>query len=92
MDVGNRAKILGLGNPVVWWTALPAYPVLAWSAVVRRRRSAAVVLVFLLGQYVPWLLTGKDGYFFYATPLVPFVAMSVVNLRRQPGRRPPWRP
>ena len=80
VDVGNRAKILGLGNPVLWWTALLAYPVLAWSAVVRRRRSAAVVLVFLLGQYVPWLLTGKDGYFFYATPLVPFVAMSVAYL------------
>ncbi|HVL04006.1 MAG TPA: phospholipid carrier-dependent glycosyltransferase [Acidimicrobiales bacterium] len=80
VDVGNRAKILGLGNPVLWWTALLAYPVLAWSAVVRRRRSAAVVLVFLLGQYLPWLLTGKDGYFFYATPLVPFVAMSVAYL------------
>ena len=80
VDVGNRAKILGLGNPVLWWTALLAYPVLAWSAVVRRRRSAAVVLVFLLGQYVPWLLTGKDGYFFYTTPLVPFVAMSVAYL------------
>lgn len=86
--VGNRAKILGLGNPVVWWTALLAYPVLAWSALVRRRRSAAVVLVFLLGQYVPWLLTGKEGYFFYATPLVPFVAMSVAYLASRAAASP----
>ena len=83
VSVGHRAKILGLGNPVLWWTALLAYPVVAWSALVRRRRSAVVVLIFLLGQYVPWLLTGKDGYFFYTTPLVPFVAMSVVYLSVQ---------
>ncbi len=86
--VGNRAKILGLGNPVVWWTGLLAYPVVAWSALVRRRRSALVLLVFLLGQYLPWLLVGKDGYSFYATPLVPFVAMSVAHLCTRAAR---WR-
>ncbi|MDP9006281.1 MAG: hypothetical protein M3N15_05125, partial [Actinomycetota bacterium] len=92
--VGNRAKILGLGNPVVWWTGLLAYPVVAWSALVRRRRSALVLLVFLLGQYLPWLLVGKDGYFFYATPLVPFVAMSVSHLctRATRWRRLRWVP
>ena len=88
VEVGNRAKIVGLGNPVIWWTALLAYPVVAWSALVRRRRSALVLLVFLLGQYLPWLLTGKDGYFFYATPLVPFVAMSVAYLCGEAAR---WR-
>lgn len=81
--VGNRAKILGLGNPVLWWTALLAYPVLAWSGLVRRRRTAVVIMVFVLGQYLPWLVTGKEGYFFYATPLVPFVAMSVAYLSAQ---------
>ncbi len=74
---------MGLGNPVLWWSGLLAYPVVAWSALVRRRRSAVVLLVFLVGQYLPWLVTGKDGYFFYATPLVPFVAMSVVYLSAQ---------
>ncbi len=80
VGTGNRAKILGLGNPVLWWTGLLAYPVVAWSALVHRRRPAVVVLAFLLGQYLPWLLVGKDGYFFYATPLVPFIAMSVAWL------------
>ncbi len=91
VGVGNRAKIVGVGNPVVWWTALLAYLVVAWSALVRRRRSALVLLVFLLGQYLPWLLTGKDGYFFYATPLVPFVAMSVAYLSAQAAASPRWR-
>lgn len=83
VGIGNRAKILGLGNPVVWWTGLIAYPVVAWSALVRRRRAALVLLVFLLAQYLPWLLAGKNGYFFYATPLVPFIAMSVTHLAAQ---------
>ncbi|MDP9388749.1 MAG: phospholipid carrier-dependent glycosyltransferase [Actinomycetota bacterium] len=80
VEVGNRAKILGLGNPAVWWVALIAYPVVAWLALVRRRRHAAVLAVFLLVQYLPWLAAGKDGYLFYATPLVPFIAMAVAAL------------
>lgn len=80
VEVGNRAKILGLGNPALWWTALLAYPVVVWLAIVRRRRQAAVLAVFLLVQYLPWLAAGKDGYLFYVTPLVPFMAISVAAL------------
>ncbi len=91
VDVGDRAKILGVGNPVLWWTGLLAYPLVAWSALVRRRRSTLILLTFLLGQYLPWLFAGKDGYFFYATPLVPFVAMSVAHLTTLAAASPRFR-
>jgi dolichyl-phosphate-mannose-protein mannosyltransferase len=88
---GSRARILALGNPVLWWAALPAYAVVAWFALVRRRWPEAVVGAFALALTVPWLLAGKPGYVFYATPVVPFAALAVALAveRVDRGRRVP---
>jgi dolichyl-phosphate-mannose-protein mannosyltransferase len=74
---GNRAKILAIGNPALWWPALAAYAVLAWQAVRRRNGAAAFLLAFLAVQFVPWLLVPRPGYLFYMTPVVPFMALAV---------------
>jgi dolichyl-phosphate-mannose-protein mannosyltransferase len=76
VEPGERALILGVGNPVVWWTALLAYPLLAWQAVRHRRPAAGVVLLALLALWLPWFLAGKPGYLFYLVPAVPFIALA----------------
>jgi dolichyl-phosphate-mannose--protein O-mannosyl transferase len=87
---GNKAKILVVGNPGMWWPALLAYPVLAWAVVVRRDGRAAVLGAFLVLQWAPWLLSPKNGYLFYLVPVVPFVALTVAfAVGRLPGRRLP---
>ena len=73
---GTRARIVGLGNPVLWWGFAASTPVLAWLAVRRRERAPAVVLAFSVGQWAPWLLT-KPGYLFYLLPAVPFAAIGL---------------
>jgi dolichyl-phosphate-mannose-protein mannosyltransferase len=77
VEPGERALILGVGNPVVWWTALLAYPLLAWQALRHRRPEAGAVLVVLLALWLPWFLSGKPGYLFYLVPAVPFLALAV---------------
>ncbi|MDP8977385.1 MAG: hypothetical protein M3N17_02185, partial [Actinomycetota bacterium] len=84
---GAIAEVLGIGNPAVWWPALVAYPVLAWLAVGRRDWPAAAVLVFLAGQYLPWLASPRPVLFFYATPLVPFVCLGLAHAAWQARRR-----
>jgi dolichyl-phosphate-mannose-protein mannosyltransferase len=74
---GNVAEILGMGNPAIWWLALPAYLILGWLAVRRRDWVAWTILLLLLSQYVPWLISPRPVFFFYATPLVPFVCYAV---------------
>jgi dolichyl-phosphate-mannose--protein O-mannosyl transferase len=73
---GMRARIVGLGNPVLWWGFVASTPVLAWLAVRRRSGPAALVLAFTVGQWAPWLLT-KPGYLFYMLPAVPFAAVGL---------------
>lgn len=88
---GNRAKILALGSPALWWPALLAYLVLARQVVQRRDRAAAVLLTFLLVQFVPWLLVTRPGYLFYMAPLVPFMALAVMYAAHHFARRRPLR-
>ncbi|HEX2575743.1 MAG TPA: phospholipid carrier-dependent glycosyltransferase [Aquihabitans sp.] len=74
---GKEARIVGVGNPALWWTALPVYAYLAWAALRRRRWAAVVVLAFGAVQVLPWFLSWKPGFAFYLTPVVPFAALAV---------------
>jgi dolichyl-phosphate-mannose-protein mannosyltransferase len=94
VEPGEVAEVLGMGNPVLWWAALAAYPVLAWFALVRRDWRAAVLLAFLLGQYLPWLATSRPVFLFYVAPIVPFMALALAytlwRAREEPALR--WLP
>ncbi|HVL98350.1 MAG TPA: phospholipid carrier-dependent glycosyltransferase [Egibacteraceae bacterium] len=92
---GTVAHIVGLGNPVLWWLALLAYPALVWFGVRHRDWRAGALLAFLAGQYLPWLLARRPLFLFYLAPVVPFVALAVgwcaVRLAERRGLRwVPW--
>jgi dolichyl-phosphate-mannose-protein mannosyltransferase len=76
VEPGQKAVIVGLGNPVLWWGALLAYPLLAWRALRRRDAGAATVLGALLLLWLPWFAAGKPGYLFYLVPAVPLIALA----------------
>ncbi len=43
----------------------------------RRPMAAWFILAFLLAQYIPWLLSPRTVFLFYATPLVPFICLAL---------------
>jgi dolichyl-phosphate-mannose-protein mannosyltransferase len=88
VEMGNVAEIIGMGNPAIWWLALPAYLLLAWWAARELDWTAAVVLAFALGQYVPWLVTSRPLFFFYMTPVVPFMCLALAHATARLARRP----
>ena len=80
--------LISLGNPLLWWAGALALVVLGVRALLRRdlRLGLAPLLVALL--YLPWLLTSRQAYIFYMTPVVPFLAILVASaLSRIAGRR-----
>lgn len=87
IPTGTVAHIVGLGSPVLWWLALLAYPALAWWAVRLRDWRAWALLVFLAGQYLPWLVAQRPLFLFYLTPVVPFMALAVAWLAARTGQR-----
>ena len=87
----NVEEILGVGNPAIWWPALGAYLYLLWGLVYHRDWQAGAILLFLLGQYLPWLASPRPAFFFYATPIVPFIALALTYTGWRLQRRPELR-
>ena len=80
--------LIAIGNPLLWWAAAASLVVLGVQALVRRdlRLGLPALLVALL--YLPWLLTSRQAYIFYMTPVVPFLAILVAaGLSRLAGPR-----
>jgi dolichyl-phosphate-mannose--protein O-mannosyl transferase len=78
------AEILGLPNPVIWWTAFfLALPVCLFWAIAKRDETAAL-LVFLLAPLVaPWLVYSRPLFMFYMTPAVPILVLLVVHVMQR---------
>ena len=88
---GSRGTtgLLSIGNPLLWWAAALALVVLGVQALVRRDLRLGLTPLLVAVLYLPWLLTSRQAYIFYMTPVVPFLAILVAGaLSRIAGRRP----
>jgi dolichyl-phosphate-mannose--protein O-mannosyl transferase len=79
---GNVYKhVLNVGNPVVWWLAIPALLYLTASVLTRRSRPHESTVVVLFGAaLLPWVvlpLGGPYPYIFYALLAVPFMCVAI---------------
>jgi len=70
--------VMLIGTPALWWLAPPALIFAAWRAIGRVDwRYAAVLFAYLVG-YLPWFTNlDRQMYFFYATPLAPFLVLAI---------------
>jgi dolichyl-phosphate-mannose--protein O-mannosyl transferase len=75
---GLRKVIYANGNPAVFWGSLLAVPFAAFRWRQRRDWRAGFVVVAALGMYVPWLFVSRPQFFFYATPIAPFLVLALV--------------
>lgn len=89
----GTSGLITFGNPLLWWPALLAFVVLGVQALARRdlRLGLAPLLVAVL--YLPWLLTSRQAYIYYMTPVVPLLAILVATglwrLAPRPAPCPP---
>ncbi|WP_067796240.1 dolichyl-phosphate-mannose--protein mannosyltransferase [Actinomadura formosensis] len=74
-------EILGIGTPALWWGALVALVVIVFIWLfLRDWRAGAILLGFLAGwlTWFPSAFANRTMFLFYATPLIPFMALAVV--------------
>jgi dolichyl-phosphate-mannose-protein mannosyltransferase len=71
-------QVLALGNPVLWWVAVPALVVSLWQWLARRDWRFAVPVLAVAAVWLPWFrLDDRPIFSFYAVALVPFSCMAV---------------
>ncbi|QGK71998.1 phospholipid carrier-dependent glycosyltransferase [Allosaccharopolyspora coralli] len=68
-----------LGTPAMWWLALPVAGWAVWRATSRMDWRYAAVLVGYGAGFLPWFTNlDRQMYYFYATPLAPFLVLGIV--------------
>ena len=78
------------GNPALWWGFLLLTPLLVAGTVLRDRRSA-VPLVLWLATWLPWLAVSRTAFLFYMVPAVPLMAVGTVVAVHRLGSPSPAR-
>ena len=77
-EEGQSQATLGVGLPAVWWASIPALLALGWAWISRRDWRAAALLAIVAAGYLPWFLEReRTMFFFYALPLLPFLALGL---------------
>ncbi|HEX3588919.1 MAG TPA: phospholipid carrier-dependent glycosyltransferase [Pseudonocardiaceae bacterium] len=68
-----------IGTPAMWWLAFPAMGFALWRAIGRFDWRYIAVLATYLAGILPWFLNiNRQMYFFYMTPLAPFLVLMLV--------------
>ncbi len=87
-EAPTRARLLALANPVSWAAGLVALVALGVLTVRRRDDEAGTLLALAAAQWLPWILSGREVYSYYAVSLVPLLALAtVLALHRLPPVR-----
>lgn len=68
-----------VGTPAMWWLAFPMLGWALWRSIGRFDWRYIAVLVTYLAGILPWFLNiDRQMYFFYMTPLAPFLVLGLV--------------
>ncbi|MFD8753199.1 dolichyl-phosphate-mannose--protein mannosyltransferase [Kitasatospora sp. NPDC059577] len=74
-------EVLGIGTPLLWWTAVVALVYCLWRWAFRRDWRAGALLCGLAAGYLPWFAYQQRTIFlFYAVVFVPFLVLAVTML------------
>ncbi|HEX4359920.1 MAG TPA: phospholipid carrier-dependent glycosyltransferase [Pseudonocardia sp.] len=72
------AATMLIGTPVLWWASPAALGWALWRSVTRFDWRYAAILVGYAAGYLPWFLDiDRQMYFFYATPMAPFLVLAL---------------
>jgi dolichyl-phosphate-mannose--protein O-mannosyl transferase len=74
-------EVLGIGTPLLWWTAVVALVYCLWRWALRRDWRAGALLCGLAAGYLPWFeYQQRTIFLFYAVAFVPFLVLAVTML------------
>ena len=71
-------EILAMGTPIIWWFGLIAIFITLGYFIYRRERTAGLILLALLSNYLPWLFfPERTTFYFYAIAFLPFLILTI---------------
>ncbi len=89
-------EILAMGTPTIWWLGLISIFITIGYFIHRRDKSAGLILLALLSNYLPWLLfPERTTFYFYAIAFQPYLILAITFaikefLADSQGKRRVW--
>ena len=78
-DPSCVSAVMLIGTPALWWASVPALGWSIWRVVTTFDWRHAAVLVGYGAGFLPWFTNlDRQMYFFYMTPVAPFLVLAVV--------------
>ena len=87
---GTRSSFGAFVNPLLCWAGLLCLPLLIYTAIFRRDKTAAFILLGYLAQLVPWMPIGRLTFEYHYFPCTVFLVLAlgyVFKLVRLHSRR-----
>jgi dolichyl-phosphate-mannose-protein mannosyltransferase len=73
------SAVMLVGTPALWWPAIPVLLWGLWRCVTRADWRYVAVLVGYGAGFLPWFVNiDRQMYFFYMTPVAPFLVLATV--------------
>lgn len=70
-------SIAAFGNPLIWWSGIPAFFYLLYVSVKHKSKNALFIVIGYLAQYLPWVFIGRTVFIYHYFPSVPFVILMI---------------
>lgn len=74
------STISAFGNPLLWWSGIPALLGAAWLWWKERSRWTALVLAGFGSVYLPWVLISRLTFIYHYFTAVPFLVVALCGL------------
>lgn len=76
---GQFVGVVGLGNPLAWWSSLVVIPLLIWR-VIKKDKTAVIILGAFLIFLIPWAFFKRVLFYYHALPSFVFLALGTAYL------------
>ena len=72
-------NISAFGNPLVWWSGIPAFFYTLYDAFKNKNKNALFLTIAYLAQLVPWMGVTRITFIYHYFPSVPFVVLMIAH-------------
>lgn len=80
---GLKSVIVSFGNPIIWWSSLPAIlysAKLSWKS--RDARIITIIIAYF-SLYMPWMFITRLTFIYHYMPAIPFAILAIVLVVEQ---------
>lgn len=75
-DGGRYVGVVGLGNPLAWWSSIVIVPMLLYHSI-KKDKTAIILLAAFLIFWIPWAFVRRVIFIYHAIPSFIFLTFAI---------------